>query len=69
MAGCKPCAAAAAAKAAAKQAQGKSTGKWSVTRLDAGHQGEIEFFDNKLAAMAFLASIGGQNQGTIRQVT
>jgi hypothetical protein len=66
MAGCGPCEAKRLADAAKRQAKGKSTGNWSVTLLGSGVQGERYFFDNKLAAMAFLASHDGQ--GTLRRV-
>lgn len=62
MGNCGQCEKARLARAAAKQAQGKSTGNWSVTLLS----GERQFFDNKLAAMAWNAEQGGK--GMIRRV-
>lgn len=61
--GCSACEKARLARQAEKQAKGKSTGPWSVTLLS----GEREFFDNKLAAMAWNAANGGG--GMIRRVT
>jgi hypothetical protein len=61
--GCGGCAEKAKARLAAQQAKGKSTGKWSVTLLS----GERQFFDNKLAAMAWNIDNGGD--GMIRSVS
>jgi hypothetical protein len=67
MAGCGPCEAKRRADAERRQAKGKSTGKWSVTLTSSGIQGKRYFFDNKLAAMAFLVENDGE--GYIRAVT
>lgn len=61
---CTKCEKARKAQIAERQAQGKSTGKWSVTTLD----GTRLFFDNKLAAMAYAAT-SGDSGAMVRQVT